>query len=102
MFKNVKEGTESMSENQDNQTISSVLKSGDDLQAAIVVPEGESFTYAELRNGVFSLSEKLADLGFRKGDRIAIVMPNGVENVATFLAVSEIDDPVVFLLFQCQ
>ncbi len=90
MFKNVKEGTESMSENQDNQTISSVLKSGDDLQAAIVVPEGESFTYAELRNGVFSLSEKLADLGFRKGDRIAIVMPNGVENVATFLAVSEI------------
>lgn len=88
--KNSKGKIKSMSENQDNQTITSVLKGGDDLQTAICVPEGESFTYAELRDGVLSLSEQLANLGFRKGDRIAIVMPNGVENVATFLAVSEI------------
>jgi acyl-CoA synthetase (AMP-forming)/AMP-acid ligase II len=32
----------------------------------------------------------LTEFGIQKGDRIAIVLPNGVENISTFLAVSEV------------
>jgi oxalate---CoA ligase len=69
-------------------TLRSVLARGPDEATALVAPEGERrWTYGALRSQVAALAGQLADAGIRRGDRVAMVLPNGPEIVAAFLAI---------------
>ncbi len=67
-------------------TLEDILKVGSDDHPAIVVPDGPTITYESLRLQVCSLSKQLNEWGISKGDRIAIVLGNGIENIVSFLA----------------
>lgn len=51
---------------------------------------GLSLTHAEVKQRVEVISQNLLDMGFQKGDRIALVLPNTYETVLTFLAAAQI------------
>src|SRR5581483_8184983 len=69
-------------------TLRAVLAGAPDGAAAVIAPEAERrWSYGELRTQVHDLAARLAALGIGRGDRVAIVLPNGPEIVATFLAV---------------
>jgi Xaa-Pro aminopeptidase len=51
-------------------------------RVAIVVPDGPSLTYAELRVEIAMLAETLATAGIQRTDRVAIALPNGAEALA--------------------
>src|SRR5262245_17513769 len=60
-------------------------KPGNDT--AIIVPEtGARITYDSLRNQVEEAAAVLAASGIRRGDRVAIALPNGLSGVVCFLA----------------
>jgi acyl-CoA synthetase (AMP-forming)/AMP-acid ligase II len=60
-----------------------------DSHTAIVVPElGIRVTYDSLRKQVFDMASALASLGIRRGDTVAIVLPNGLPAIVSFLAAS--------------
>ncbi|MBM3460453.1 MAG: AMP-binding protein, partial [Armatimonadetes bacterium] len=66
-------------------TLWSALESGDASAPALVAPEGARLTYGDLRAQVRRTADALAGLGVRPGDRVALVLPNGVEAVVGFL-----------------
>ena len=70
------------------QTLREVLDFGAGGHAALVAPEGPTITYDDLRAQVDRLREQLRALGVGKDDRVAIVLPNGLESIVTFLAVT--------------
>jgi acetyl-CoA synthetase len=62
-------------------------------QAVAVIAEHEQgaqavFTYADLHNAALRLAQALAQLGVRRGDRVAIVMPQRFETAVAQMAVS--------------
>jgi acyl-CoA synthetase (AMP-forming)/AMP-acid ligase II len=60
-----------------------------DSHTAVVVPElGIRVTYASLRQQVLSMANALASAGIRRGDAVAIVLPNGLPALVSFLAAS--------------
>ena len=59
---------------------------GAEADPALVIPEGPSFTYAQLRAAVEDAASRLAGLGVRRGDRVALAFPNGPEAIVLFLA----------------
>jgi acyl-CoA synthetase (AMP-forming)/AMP-acid ligase II len=60
-----------------------------DAHAAVIVPELEIVvTYDSLRQQVLTMADGLASAGIRRGDRIAIAMPNGLPAIVSFLAAS--------------
>jgi len=60
-----------------------------DGHTAIVVPElGISVTYDSLRQQVLSMANALASAGIRRGDAVAIALPNGLPAIVSFLAAS--------------
>ena len=67
-----------------------ILKNDNPNNNAIVVPNGNSFTYAELIENVNLLIKQLITFGIQKNDRIAIYLTNKPETIITFLAISEI------------
>lgn len=72
-----------------NQTLSDLLISAHSSHPALIVPEGgPSLTYGALRTQVESLTETLQALGIGRGDRVAMALPNGVELITTFFAVT--------------
>ena len=65
------------------------------LDVGEVRPPGDSrprtdlpWTYGELRDQVRSLMADLRALGIERGDRVAMVVPNGIEAIVCFLAAS--------------
>ena len=57
--------------------------------AAIVAPEsGVRVTYESLRRQVLAMADALASVGIRRGDRVAMVLPNGLPAIVSFLAAS--------------
>src|SRR4051794_9513465 len=52
---------------------------------AIVVPDGPTLTYGQLRAQVRRTADALASYGLGRGDRIALVFPNGAEVIIAFL-----------------
>src|SRR5579883_349279 len=69
-------------------TLRAVLAGAPDGATALIAPETDRrWSYGELRAQVADLAARLAALGIGRGDRVAIVLPNGPEIVATFLAV---------------
>jgi len=70
------------------QTLLDVLHFADS-HVAIAVPELEVvITYDSLRQQVLAMADGLASAGIRRGDRVAIVMPNGLPAIVSFLAAS--------------
>jgi acyl-CoA synthetase (AMP-forming)/AMP-acid ligase II len=60
-----------------------------DSHTAVVVPElGIRVTYDSLRQQVWAMANALASLGIRRGDAIAIALPNGLPAIVSFLAAS--------------
>ena len=59
-------------------------------RTALIQPEQHiRLSYGELTTQVEILTETLAALGVKRGDRIAIALPNGVASILCFLAASE-------------
>src|SRR4051794_24640764 len=56
-------------------------------QTAVVLPEPDlRVSYGELRQQVETLAEWLTGAGIRRGDRVAIALPNGLPMIVAFLA----------------
>lgn len=72
-------------------TLADLLPSDCERRTAVVVPDGgPQLTYAELRERIGALADALSRHGIRAGDRVAIVLPNGLEFLAVFLAVTSV------------
>ena len=69
-------------------TLLDLLESGAPSHPAIVAPGGPVVTYDSLRRQVRTLAAQLRAVGVDRGDRVAIVLPNGIEAIVTFLAVA--------------
>jgi acyl-CoA synthetase (AMP-forming)/AMP-acid ligase II len=67
-------------------TLDYVLQRGDPKATAVVVPGGARVSYAKLREQVQACADALAQAGVRRGDRVALVLPNGLESIVLFLA----------------
>ena len=72
----------------DASTLIEVLENGEGSHPAVVSPGGPTLTYDGLRRQVGRLMEQLRGFGLSRTDRVAIVLPNGIEVIASFLAVS--------------
>jgi acyl-CoA synthetase (AMP-forming)/AMP-acid ligase II len=58
-----------------------------DAHTAVIVPElGIRVTYDSLRQQVLAMADALASAGIRRGDRVAIALPNGLPMIVSFLA----------------
>ena len=69
--------------------IANLLENGERNQTALHTSNGP-ISYAELTALVEDLATSLRKFGLRKGDRIAMALPNGLETVACFLAASSV------------
>ena len=69
--------------------IRSLLENGQPKHFAVSTSRG-AITYQELAGQVDDLASQLTNIGLRKGDRIAIALPNGLEVIASFLAASTV------------
>src|ERR1700693_2776107 len=60
-----------------------------DSHTAVIVPElGISITYDSLRQHVLDMANALTAAGIRRGDAVAIALPNGLPAIVSFLAAS--------------
>src|SRR5271165_6004296 len=60
-----------------------------DSHTAVIVPElGIRLTYDSLRQQVWTMADALAAVGIRRGDAVAIALPNGLPAIVSFLAAS--------------
>src|SRR5208282_2246901 len=60
-----------------------------DSHTAVIVPEiGIRVTYDALRQQVLAMASALASAGVRRGDAVAIALPNGLPAIVSFLAAS--------------
>src|ERR1043165_7976653 len=69
--------------------IRSLLETGESNHAALILAD-RAITYQELDEQIEQAAEQLTRLGFRKGDRIGLAFPNGLEMIVTFLAASTV------------
>src|SRR5713101_438060 len=72
-----------------DEPLSELLAQGEPSAAAFVVPEsGQVLTYAQVTAGIETLARRLAGVGGRRGDRVALTMPNGPDFVLLLLAIT--------------
>jgi acyl-CoA synthetase (AMP-forming)/AMP-acid ligase II len=69
-------------------TLSALIGAGQDAATAIHAPGGSPLTYLELRKLVGQTITTLNALGIGRGDRVAIVLPNGPEMATAFVAIA--------------
>ncbi len=69
-------------------TLLDLLGSGAPSHPAIVVPGGPVVAYDSLRRQVQTIARQLLAMGIDRGDRVSIVLPNGIEAIVAFLAAS--------------
>ncbi|WP_392532296.1 AMP-binding protein [Nostoc sp. C117] len=62
------------------------LLAGSDEQIALVTPGRPTLTYKQLRENVVELVSQLNSFGLKRGNRIALAIPNSPEMIITFLA----------------
>jgi acyl-CoA synthetase (AMP-forming)/AMP-acid ligase II len=68
-----------------------VLDPGGAQDVALISPDRhEEMTYARLRDNVDSFSRALYSQGVRRGDRVAFVLPNGVEFIQCVLGITHL------------
>src|SRR6516165_6476445 len=69
--------------------ISDLLKHGEDAAVAIGGVEGmKPLTYGGLRTLATKTVARLNELGIGRGDRVAIVLPNGPEMATAFVCIA--------------
>ena len=71
-----------------DRTIRGLIASGKDDSVAIAAHEAKPLTYAALRALIDRTGRSLNDLGIGRGDRVAIVLPNGPEMATAFLCLA--------------
>ena len=77
-----------MSVTDDNATLRMILAHAPGHHTALIAPESDRrWTYDALGTDVERLSSQLESIGVGHSDRVAIVLPNGPEIVAAFLAI---------------
>ncbi len=69
-------------------TLEALLSTGSDAAAAIAAPSRKPLSHGELRALIKHTVARLNELGAGRNDRVAIVLPNGPEMAACFLAVA--------------
>ena len=69
-------------------TISALIESGQDHRSAIGAPERPALTFSELRTLCRRTIVGLNAMGIGRHDRVAIVLPNGPEMAAAFVAIA--------------
>jgi acyl-CoA synthetase (AMP-forming)/AMP-acid ligase II len=69
-------------------TVFDLLKAGDDSSISISGIDRPHLTYHDLRDLVSRTSDTLNGLGIGRNDRVAIVLPNGPEMAAAFVAIA--------------
>ena len=69
-------------------TVSALLRVGADAAPAIRAPERPALTYAALRSLAARTVATLNGIGIGRGDRVGIVLPNGPEMAAAFVAIA--------------
>src|SRR5215469_17242194 len=71
------------------ESLAALLGGGDSDHPALIVPDsGEVLTYAQAATRVEALAQQLAGLGVRRGDRVALALPNGPDVVLLLLAIT--------------
>jgi acyl-CoA synthetase (AMP-forming)/AMP-acid ligase II len=71
-----------------HRTIAALIAAGEASRPAIRAPERGPLTYAGLRDLAEGTVAALNRIGIGRGDRVAIVLPNGPEMAAAFLAIA--------------
>jgi acyl-CoA synthetase (AMP-forming)/AMP-acid ligase II len=71
-----------------DRSLRGLIASGRDDAVAIAAREAPPLTYAALRALIGRAVRSLNDLGIGRGDRVAIVLPNGPEMATAFLSVA--------------
>jgi acyl-CoA synthetase (AMP-forming)/AMP-acid ligase II len=67
-------------------TILELIDSIPEERTALVLPEeGTRVTYGSLREQILKTAETFAGLGIRRGDRVAMALPNGLPAIVGFL-----------------
>src|SRR4051812_28314280 len=69
-------------------TIAALLEAGEAARPAIRAPERPSLTFAALRALAERTVASLNAIGIGRGDRVAIVLPNGPEMASSFVAIA--------------
>src|SRR5512142_2705586 len=70
-------------------TVLDLLQVAPENKDAIIIPEsGIRVSYGELRRQVQAVADALAAVGIRRGDRVAMALPNGLRAIVCFLAAS--------------
>ncbi len=65
-----------------------LLAPGDEAAPALLSIDGLALSHGELRATISRLAGQLRAAGIQRGERVAIVLPNGPEMALTFLAVA--------------
>ena len=69
-------------------TLAHILDEHPDDQTSVVIPGGPSVSYSALRNEVERVAGILSASGVQKGRAVSVVLPNGLDFIVTFLAVT--------------
>src|SRR3954466_14077983 len=69
-------------------TLAALLESGRDAAPAIGAPERQALTHGDLRALCKRTVDSLNAMGIGRGDRVAMVLPNGPEMAASFIAIA--------------
>ncbi|MCS6850046.1 MAG: AMP-binding protein, partial [Gemmataceae bacterium] len=70
-------------------TLADLLTPPSPRHPAVILPDDErTVTYAELAQQVAAVAEQLGATGLSPGSTVALVLPNGLESIVAFLAVS--------------
>jgi len=71
------------------ESLTTLLARGEPGRPALIVPDsGQVLTYGQTADRVEALAQQLACLGVRRGDRVALALPNGTDVVLLLLAVT--------------
>ena len=69
-------------------SIPELLQRGEGSSPAILAPDRPSLSFVDLRTQASATVRRLNELGIGRGDRVAIVLPNGPEMATAFLAIA--------------
>ncbi len=70
------------------ETVAALLAGGADESPAVAAPARAPLDYAGLRAHVARTVDRLNELGIGRGDRVAIVLPNGPEMASAFVSIA--------------
>ena len=71
-------------------TVSALIESHDGDALAFGSPNADWMTYADLRALSTEVRDALHGFGVGRGDRVAIVLPNGPEMAAAFITIAQV------------